>query len=303
MKKALKVKADIYHYHDPNFMIVAFVMSVFLGRTVVFDIHESVPDQTMSKNWIPKGVRKAVSLIYRVAEVIFTRSQTLIVANKSNVEDYKRKVFLVQNYPVLREDLIKLYDESKFDETPLLVYVGGVSLMRGADVYIELAGRLKQQGYDFKMKIVGWNCLHTIESLSGRIKQLGVEDKVEYTGGMDWFSAMKVISQAHIGLCLLKPIPNYLRCLATKIVEYMMLGVPVIASDFEVWRPYVEGEKTGYMVDPENIEQVVQVCEKMLCDKAEMIRMAQRGIRAVREKYNWNHEFKQLIDCYNTLRS
>ena len=41
-----------------------------------------------------------------------------------------------------------------------------------------------------------------------------------------------VIARCHIGLALLKPIPNYYESYPTKLFEYMALGLPVITSNF-----------------------------------------------------------------------
>jgi glycosyltransferase involved in cell wall biosynthesis len=95
--------------------------------------------------------------------------------------------------------------------------------------------------------------------------------------------------------------PNYTFCLAGKMVEYMMCGTPVLCSRFEHWRPYVEDERTGMMVDPNNIDEIVKVCERMLIDPDELAAMGKRGMETVRTKYNWDTEFKVLLRCYEDL--
>jgi glycosyltransferase involved in cell wall biosynthesis len=81
----------------------------------------------------------------------------------------------------------------------------------------------------------------------------------------------------------------------------MMCGTPVLCSNFDHWRPYVEGERTGMMADPNNIDEVVKVCEQMLGDPDELVAMGKRGIEAVRTKYNWDTEFRVLRQCYEDL--
>jgi glycosyltransferase involved in cell wall biosynthesis len=55
------------------------------------------------------------------------------------------------------------------------------------------------------------------------------------------------------------------------------------------------------MVDPNNIDEVVKVCEQMLSDPDELAAMGKRGIEAVRSKYNWSSEFQELLRCYRDL--
>ena len=118
---------------------------------------------------------------------------------------------------------------------------------------------------------------------------------------MDYPKAMELASCAAIGLSILKPVADYTICLAGKIVEYMMCGTPVLASNFNHWRAYVEGERVGHMVDPCNMDEIVNVCEQMLNEPDELAAMGKRGMMAVRSKYNWSSEFQELLRCYEDL--
>ncbi len=298
MKNALETKASLYHYHDPELLLMGFVLRWVLGKKVVFDIHESVPRQIMSKHYLPRFTRKPISLCYRLLERMFITGQPLIVANKNTVSDYSSNTYLVQNYP---EMIAIASDEKRKSAVPLLVYVGGVAKIRGAMVYVELARKLAERGHDFRMQIVGHYREKLGKELKSKIEKSHLQDKVVLTGRLDWLKAMKLVSQATIGMCLLLPVPNYTTCLATKIIEYMMVGTPVLASNFDQWRPYVEGERTGMMADSTNIDEVVDVCERMLADTDELAAMGQRGMAAVRNKYNWSSEFKVLLKCYEDL--
>jgi glycosyltransferase involved in cell wall biosynthesis len=302
MIKALRTKASLYHYHDPELLLMGFVLRWVLGKKVVFDIHESVFRQIMSKPYLPRSSRKMISLCYRLLERIFIAGQSLIIANKNSVSDYPSNTYLVQNYPLMIEEMSAVAAaEKRKSSIPLLVYVGGVTKIRGAMVYIELAGKLAEHGHDFHMKLVGPYTEEYGRELKSKIQELDLENKVVLTGRMDWMEAMKLVAQATIGMCLLLPVPNYTTCLATKIIEYMMLGTPVLVSDFDCWRDFVAGEKVGMMADPTNIDAVVEVCEWMLNNPGELAAMGERGIEAVRSKYNWPSEFQELLRCYEDL--
>lgn len=302
MRKALRTKASLYHYHDPELLVMGFVLRWVLGKKVVFDIHESVFRQILSKPYLPGFSRRVISLCYRFLERIFIAGQSLIIANKNSASDYPSNTYLVQNYPLINEEMAAVAAAEKQEfNIPLLVYVGGVAKIRGAMVYIELAGKLAEQGHDFHMRLVGPYTEEYGRELKSRIQELDLENEVVLTGRMDWIEAMKLVAQATIGLCLLLPVPNYTTCLATKILEYMMLGTPALVSDFDCWRDLVEGEKVGMMADPTNIDAVVEVCERMLNNPAELAAMGERGMQAVRSKYNWSSEFRELLRCYEEL--
>ena len=301
MRRALATNAAIYHFHDPELLFAGFVMRWFLSKKLVFDMRESTARQIMTKEWLPKCLRKIASLFYRVIENICLRGIAVIVANDKSKEE-NEPCYLVRNFPKVDEELMaNAMGMDKRLEQPLLVYVGGVAKIRGALLYVELAKRLLQRGYSFEMMIIGAYEDNFGRHLKAKVRQLNLQDRVTVTGRMDYREAMKITSRAVIGLSILEPIPNFNFCLAGKIVEYMMCGTPVLCSRFGHWRAYVEDEGTGMMADPTNIDEVVKVCERMLSNPDELAAMGKRGIEVVRTKYNWDTEFKVLLRCYEDL--
>ena len=80
LKRVVKLKPQVGHFHDPDFIFSAIFLSI-LGKKVVYDVHEDVPNQILAKNWIPKTFRKSISIIFSLIEFISSRFFfTLIIA-------------------------------------------------------------------------------------------------------------------------------------------------------------------------------------------------------------------------------
>lgn len=302
MVAALRLRADIYHYHDPELMPIGFLLRWPCAKRVVFDIHESVGRQILEKHWIPRPLRAVASHIYRIAERCLTVGQELIVAPERCAREYQRHVHVVRNYPRLGVRASAL-GETGADarHTRLLIYVGSIRRDRGADLYLELAERLRGDGCECQVKLIGpyvegYGC-----QLRQRIEARGLQDIVEVMGRLDHSQAMAYIARATIGLCLLLPLPNNTVGLSTKLFEYMMMGVPVLASDFESWRQYVAGEGAGLMVDPTDVAAVATACRYLLEHPAEAAGMGAAGRTAVEERYNWEAEAAKLFGCYDVM--
>ena len=299
LRLALKQKADIYHYHDPELMLAGFILRWFFFKKVVFDIHESIRRQILYKGWIPKPLRPILSFVYRIMEKVLTVGQRLIIVIGHYADDYGHKACVIHNYPRLTNEFAQAVSKA---DPPLLIYVGDVSEIRGATTYIDMAAVLKKEGYRFQLKIIGhYYDQDYLDFLNEKIAQNGLSECVNLAGKMDNPQAMEQVAKASIGLCLLHPVPNYKVSLSTKILEYMMFGVPVVCSDFECWRRYVADEGSGMMVDPLDLTQVVKACKAILDDPEKAAQMGRAGRLAILHKYNWDSEFQKLLTCYQSM--
>jgi glycosyltransferase involved in cell wall biosynthesis len=96
----------------------------------------------------------------------------------------------------------------------------------------------------------------------------------------------------------LLPLPNHVDSLPTKMFEYMSSGIPVIASDFPLWRQIVEGNRCGICVDPLDPKAIAAAIDYLVSSPDIAKSMGERGRRAVLEKYNWEVEAARLTDFY-----
>jgi glycosyltransferase involved in cell wall biosynthesis len=83
----------------------------------------------------------------------------------------------------------------------------------------------------------------------------------------------------------------------------MSAKLPVIASDFEAWRPFVEDHRCGLLVDPLDPGAIAGAMQWMLDHPEEARAMGVRGRAAVEEHYNWGQESKHLLDMYAAITS
>ena len=88
-----------------------------------------------------------------------------------------------------------------------------------------------------------------------------------------------------------------------KIFEYMGAGLPVIASDFPLWRRIIGDAGCGIFVDPTSPEQIAKAIQYVLTHPFEAELMGRRGRDAVVERFNWKTEATKLVSLYKELEN
>ena len=78
----------------------------------------------------------------------------------------------------------------------------------------------------------------------------------------------------------------------------MAAGIPVIASNFPLWREIVKESNCGLLVDPLNPNEIADAICWLLEHPQDAEKMGRNGMEAVERKYNWANEEAKLLDFY-----
>lgn len=89
LRLARKQKADIYHFHTPELIIVGVILKI-LGRKVICDVHEDSPKSILPKHYLPKLSRKFLSFAVGSMEEAASRIFDLVITATDRIQ---------QNFP------------------------------------------------------------------------------------------------------------------------------------------------------------------------------------------------------------
>jgi len=290
---AKTLSCELYHFHDPELITIARKLQKTNAK-VIYDVHEDLPRQIYGKPYMGDIFKPGASKIIEYFENKVAKQLDYIVTATPFIRERFSKINKntvdINNFPILSENLKPIAFSDKSDA---LSYVGGIFENRGvyelieslkiSKVKLHLAGEFETDAFYEKCKSSeGWKY-------------------VDYYGFLDRKEVVKLLNKSKVGIVSLYPLRNYLDSLPIKMFEYMLAGIPVIASDFPYWKRIVEEVQCGVNVNPKDPEAIAEKTKYLMLNPDLAQKMGDNGRRAVLEKYNWSIEEEKLYKIYKEL--
>lgn len=294
VREGLATGADVFHLHDPELIPLGLYLKV-RGKRVIYDAHEEIGAQVRTKYWVPPRARPTAAYAANGALAVAARTFDGIVAATPRIaETLGPSAVLVQNFPLL------LPPESAAPYTerdPSLLYIGGLSRIRGITelvtavdllaarrpVRLDLAGDFRPASYEAEVRsLSGWR--HT-----------------RFHGWVSPDDGRALAGQARIGVVPLLPAANHLQAYPNKMFEFMAAGLPIVASDFPLWRRLVADAGAGLMANPGDPADLAAKVTWLLDNENEAQAMGAAGRAAVESMYHWENEFVKLLAVYERI--
>jgi glycosyltransferase involved in cell wall biosynthesis len=296
-RAALDEDARIYHFHDPELIPVGILLKL-MGKQVIYDVHENVPEDMLTKDYIPWRWRKWIAGIAGMIEQLGAKCFDGVVGVTPSIcrRFPKDKTELVRNFPVA-DELTPLSLDAYRDRPHSLIYAGRISLERGIKEIVRAMGLLPEE-LRAKLILAG---VCTPKHLSDDILLMNGAERVDYRGWLHRDELKKLFSEARIGLALFHPGPNQTDSYPNKLFEYMAAGIPVVASDFPMWREIVEEAGCGLLVDPLDVQQIADAIQWLLDRPQESAVMGRKGMQAIGSQFNWANEAVKLCELYHRV--
>jgi len=295
-RAAARERADVYHFHDPELMWVGVLLKL-RGSRVIYDVHEDLPKQIMSKPWIPGWARPFVSRAAMVAERLAARIVDGIVAATPSIARRfpADKTAVVQNFPEASFARIDAIGTPFTDRSDAFVYTGGLMEVQGVREMTEAFALLPA---GMTGTVAG--TFHS-PALELQVAAMPGWQRVRFLGQVPRAEVLRVTGYARCGLVLNHPTINYVEAYATKMFEYMARGLPVVCSDFPLWVDIVTTADCGIAVDPRSTRAIADAIRLLSDDPALARRLGENGRRAVAERFNWEAELSKLGALYRKV--
>lgn len=211
---------DVASVHDPE-LLPAVVAAALAGRTVVFDLHENAPAQLSTRPGWPVLARIVGARLVRWLLRLTARVAHVTVAEAGYAELFDRTVPVFPNFLAVPGVKPRAPDEHGG-----VVYLGDVTRARGVDLAVRAVA---ESGTGLPFDVIGRCRPSLANELASIAGGLGVVLRLH--GFLPLDEALEVVAGSVVAVSPLRDMPNYRHSLPTKVLDYLAVGVPVVASD------------------------------------------------------------------------
>ncbi len=298
-KRLISVKADVFHAHDLDALWPCARAAKRLNKPLIYDSHEFWTQQSSLVNRpIIQSVwnqleRYLIPQVHRIITVSQTIAESLSDKYQVNIP-----ITVLRNLPMYRPYKNSFLLHNKLDlstDIPIVLYQGGFLTDNGLVEQIRAA---KNFGDAVFVLIGGGPCEQELKSI---VDNEGLRNKVYFIDRVPFSELHSYTCSANLGLCLIKGTgKSFYNSLPNKLFEYMMGGLPIIASNFPEMKNVIQKTGVGMTINPTDINAISFEVQNILKNKNELDRLHDSTIVASKI-YNWEKESKVLIRLYSEL--
>jgi glycosyltransferase involved in cell wall biosynthesis len=292
----LRKKYAIIHAHSlPDYLVFTGAVPKLLGSKIILDLHEAMPEIALSKFGATKS-----GFLYRIS--VLTEQASAAYSDKIITVTDEIKTLLVSR-GVKRDKISLLYNVPQALEFKIpwsgkknrIVYAGSLYEYLDLETLLEAVAMVN----DVELHIFGEGVLlaRAMEIVAG--KNLGA--RVYIHGRVTHDELIKKLPEFTAGIIPLRDTPITRLAVGNKVFEYVIAGIPVIASRL----PAISGifnDSCFYFYKPGSSESLSETIKKLISSQDEAVTKARnsQGV-VIQRRLRWEDVELELNQLYRTL--
>jgi len=306
LEVALQKRPDIIHAHLHEGALIGYPLSLLCRAPLVFDFQGSLTSEMIDHHFLkPDGpfhdfMRRLEQIINRPPEAIITSSQHAmnLLCNEFGCD--RERIHIITDC-VNAEFFKPHYDETERSalkaqwgipqDRKVVVYLGLLAEYQGIGLLLEGIAALRDRLLDTHFLIMGFP---GVDYYRLRAQQLGIEDRVTFTGKISYFEAPHYLSLGDVAVA-----PKISATEGSgKLLNYMAMGLPTVVFDTPVSREYL-GD-LGVYAERGNPVALAEAIISLLKDRERALELG----RSLRERavncYSWEQAGRKIVGIYQS---
>jgi glycosyltransferase involved in cell wall biosynthesis len=300
-----KERADVYHFHDFELLPIGWLLKKRAACKVIYDCHENYPETAYERAWLPDWIRPMLSRFIAWLEPALARSLDGVVCvvpdQQARLQQAGCNTLLIRNLPRL-EVFAAAYERCPHKENQL-VYLGGLSAVRGARIMVDIMVELAATHPQVQLLCIGpFNEPFVEKETRAYVSDLGMADTIRYIPFVPHEQVADYLVRAQVGLIPWQPSLQTQKMVnPNKVFEYMACGLPLVASDLPSLRYIMQQSEAGLTAKADDSAAHAAAIRRLLDDPALARQLGENGRRFVYATHNWEREGEKLIQFYKGL--
>jgi glycosyltransferase involved in cell wall biosynthesis len=281
---------DLVEVHNPpDFLVVGALVPRLLGAKVVIDFHDLTPDMSMMRfanregGALDRGLRMVERAAAAASDAVLTVHEPYRSELTAHGVPYG-KITVVMNSldeSVLPDEL-SVPDRTGMD----VVYHGTITPHYGVDLLVDAAAMARETVTGLRLRLFGAG--DAVPEVVARAGALGLDGAFELVPRfLPQAEVLRRVRSASVGA--IPNLPTRLNdfALPTKLLEYVALGIPVVAAELRTIRDHFPDGELWYF-EPGSAESMARAIEAVAADPEAAAYRAEAARRRY-EGYRWEH--------------
>lgn len=291
---AKEVNAHFYHLHDPELLELGKMLKR-AGRVVIYDVRDNVADEIRADQSLGKLKRKFAAMRFEFKEYGLARTFDLVIGADSFIRDrfhHQGCLAVDINDYFSRDERLEIRADFSQKERAVC-FIGDISAERGLFEMLDICNKLGCKLF-----------------LAGRFpaaadKEAAMKHSawrlVEHYDVASRENIVKVLERSMAGVVLFHACQKFAEAEPRQFSDYMHGKIPIVCSDFQLWREIVEANQCGTCAPPLDTAAAGDRLNWLLNHRDKAREFGQNGANLAEQRYTWEAEKKKLLTCYQQI--
>ena len=298
--KCIRLRPDLVHIFVPELIPLAILFQ-WLGAKIIYEVQENLYKKFEIKKYNKQVVFRH---LFRQFDFYARENFFCVFTESAYLQEYSKLTYpsaVVKNFVSLSfVDKYAQKDRDSYQKSPAFFYSGVISMERCFDVLVAALALLTDKYPALVIHLFG--PVRFSEKEANNLPGYAIVRKhLVFYGYTDLRVSLPFAKNCLGGIALLKPVADYPDSYPGKLFEYMALNLPVVTSNFNLYREIVEKADCGFNIEPTDPRALANMLDWIITNPNSAILTGNNGRRAAETFYNWENEQKILLNFYQDI--